>query len=57
MTASFMRASRRRPANLCLDSTWRHISFKKVYSRFSDFLALESEMVADFVLEEKTIIC
>jgi SMI1 / KNR4 family (SUKH-1) len=53
---SFIRASEGEdPPIYAYESTWRRTPFKKVYSRFSDFLALEIEMVADFVLEEKTI--
>ncbi len=53
---SFIRVSEGEdPPIYAYESMWRHPPFKKVYSRFSDFLALQIEMVADFVLEEKTI--
>jgi len=43
------------PPIYAYDSTWRRTPFKKVYSHFSDFLAIEIEVVADFLLEEKII--
>ncbi len=40
---------------LTYDSTWRRAPFQRVYRHFSDFLALEIEILADDRGAEKTI--
>lgn len=43
------------PPVYAYESTWRRTPFKKIYRHFSDFLAMEIEILADFMSKEKTI--
>ncbi len=53
---SFIRVSEGEdPPVYAYESTWRRTPFKKIYRHFSDFLAIEIEIFADFMSKEKTI--
>jgi hypothetical protein len=53
---SFIRVSEGEdPPVYAYESTWRRTPFKKIYRHFSDFVAIEIEIFADFMSKEKTI--
>ncbi len=54
---SFIRTSEGdNPPIYTYNSGWRHVPFRKIYHHFNNFLAIEIEMLEDFLTGDKTLL-